>query len=278
MSKTPFSEEEFLKKYNKYDYDLLSVTTDIIIFSISHLNSDNYRKLGEKKCSVLLVKRNTYPYINKWCLPGGFIHINEDLETATKRILLDETNLKNIYLEQLYTFSSIDRDPRMRVLSSAYMTLINKDMIKEKLSDNTSWFNITIKETTKNSSETLLTFYLENDKENIEFSVMKILKEKTSNIYDYKVVKNENIAFDHAIVIATGLDRIKNKIEYTDILFNIMPKYFTLGQLQQVYEAILNKPLLSPDFRRTIKNKVEKTNKVQKGSGHRPSVLYKYKG
>ena len=166
----------------------------------------------------------------------------------------------------------------MRVLSSAYMTLINKDMIKEKLSDNTSWFNITVKETTKNSSETLLTFYLENDKENIEFSVMKILKEKTSNIYDYKVVKNENIAFDHAIVIATGLDRIKNKIEYTDILFNIMPKYFTLGQLQQVYEAILNKPLLSPDFRRTIKNKVEKTNKVQKGSGHRPSVLYKYKG
>ncbi len=278
MSKTSYSEEEFLKKYNKFDYDLLSVTTDIVIFSISHLNSDNYRKLGEKKCSVLLVKRNTHPYINKWCLPGGFIRINEDLESATKRILQDETNLKNIYLEQLYTFSGINRDPRMRVLSSAYITLINKDMIKEKLSDNTSWFDITVKETIKNSSETLLTFNLENEKENIKFSVMKILKEKTSNIYDYKVIENEDVAFDHAIVIATGLDRIKNKIEYTDIVFNIMPKYFTLGQLQQVYETILNKPLISPDFRRTIKNKVEKTNKVQKGAGHRPSTLYKYKG
>ena len=153
MSKTSYSEEEFLKKYNKFDYDLLSVTTDIVIFSISHLNSDNYRKLGEKKCSVLLVKRNTHPYINKWCLPGGFIRINEDLESATKRILQDETNLKNIYLEQLYTFSGINRDPRMRVLSSAYITLINKDMIKEKLSDNTSWFDITVTETIKNSSE-----------------------------------------------------------------------------------------------------------------------------
>lgn len=278
MSKTSYSEEEFLKKYNKFDYDLLSVTTDIVIFSISHLNSDNYRKLGEKKCSVLLVKRNTHPYINKWCLPGGFIRINEDLESATKRILQDETNLKNIYLEQLYTFSGINRDPRMRVLSSAYITLINKDMIKEKLSDNTSWFDITVTETIKNSSEILLTFNLENEKENIKFSVMKTLKEKTSNIYDYKVIENEDVAFDHAIVIATGLDRIKNKIEYTDIVFNIMPKYFTLGQLQQVYETILNKPLISPDFRRTIKNKVEKTNKVQKGAGHRPSALYKYKG
>ena len=278
MSKTSYSEEEFLKKYNKFDYDLLSVTTDIVIFSISHLNSDNYRKLGEKKCSVLLVKRNTHPYINKWCLPGGFIRINEDLESATKRILQDETNLKNIYLEQLYTFSGINRDPRMRVLSSAYITLINKDMIKEKLSDNTSWFDITVTETIKNSSEILLTFNLENEKENIKFSVMKTLKEKTSNIYDYKVIENEDVAFDHAIVIATGLDRIKNKIEYTDIVFNIMPKYFTLGQLQQVYETILNKPLISPDFRRTIKNKVEKTNKVQKGAGHRPSTLYKYKG
>ncbi len=278
MNKKYNSEEEFLKAYNKNDFDLLSITTDILIFSVSHLESENYRKLGEKKCSVLLVKRNTYPYKDKWCLPGGFINIDEELEDATKRILKNETNLKNIYLEQLYTFSGINRDPRMRVLSTAYMTLINKDIIKEKLANNTSWFDITYTEKPKNSTESILSFTLDNGKTSLSFEVLKIWKEKTSNIFEYKMINNDNIAFDHPLVISTGLDRIKNKIEYTDIVFNIMPKYFTLGQLQQVYETILGKDLLAPDFRRTIKNKVEKTDKVLTGAGHRPSALYKYKG
>ena len=278
MSKKNISEEEFLKSYNKNAFDLLSITTDIFILSVSYIDSDNYRKLGEKKCSVLLVKRKTHPFINKWCLPGGFIQINENLEEATKRILLNETNLKDIYLEQLYTFSNVDRDPRMRVLSTAYMTLINKDKIKDKLASNSSWFNISINEKEINSKETLLTFTLDNGKETLSFDILKTLKEKTSNIFDYKIINNDSLAFDHPLVIATGMDRIKNKLEYTDIAFNIMPKYFTLGQLQQVYETILGKNLIAPDFRRTIKDKVEKTDKVQTGAGHRPSALYKYKG
>ena len=278
MSKKNISEEEFLKSYNKNAFDLLSITTDIFILSVSYIDSDNYRKLGEKKCSVLLVKRKTHPFINKWCLPGGFIQINENLEEATKRILLNETNLKDIYLEQLYTFSNVDRDPRMRVLSTAYMTLINKDKIKDKLASNSSWFNISINEKEINSKETLLTFTLDNGKETLSFDILKTLKEKTSNIFDYKIINNDSLAFDHPLVIATGMDRIKNKLEYTDIAFNIMPKYVTLGQLQQVYETILGKNLIAPDFRRTIKDKVEKTDKVQTGAGHRPSALYKYKG
>ena len=278
MSKINISEEEFLKSYDKNAFDLLSITTDIFILSVSYIDSDNYRKLGEKKCSVLLVKRKTHPFINKWCLPGGFIQINENLEEATKRVLINETNLKDIYLEQLYTFSNVDRDPRMRVLSTAYMTLINKDKIKDKLASNSSWFNISINEKEINSKETLLTFTLDNGKETLYFDILKILKEKTSNIFDYKIINNDSLAFDHPLVIATGMDRIKNKLEYTDIAFNIMPKYFTLGQLQQVYETILGKNLIAPDFRRTIKDKVEKTDKVQTGAGHRPSALYKYKG
>ena len=278
MSKINISEEEFLKSYNKNAFDLLSITTDIFILSVSYIDSDNYRKLGEKKCSVLLVKRKTHPFINKWCLPGGFIQINENLEEATKRVLINETNLKDIYLEQLYTFSNVDRDPRMRVLSTAYMTLINKDKIKDKLASNSSWFNISINEKEINSKETLLTFTLDNGKETLYFDILKILKEKTSNIFDYKIINNDSLAFDHPLVIATGMDRIKNKLEYTDIAFNIMPKYFTLGQLQKVYETILGKNLIAPDFRRTIKDKVEKTDKVQTGAGHRPSALYKYKG
>ena len=85
------------------------------------------------------------------------------------------------------------------------------------------------------------------------------------------------IAFDHCLVIVYGLERLKNKIEYTDIAFNLMPEYFTLEELQQVYEIILNKKLIIPDFRRRIKDKVEINDKIKRIGGHRPSILYKYK-
>ena len=95
--------------------------------------------------------------------------------------------------------------------------------------------------------------------------------------YDFNIIKNDKLAFDHSLVIVSGIERLKNKIEYTDIVFNMMPKYFTLGELQQVYEVILGKKLLDPAFRRIIANKVEKTDKVQTGGGHRPSALFRYK-
>ena len=85
------------------------------------------------------------------------------------------------------------------------------------------------------------------------------------------------LAFDHAKVIVSGISRLKNKVSYTDIVFNMMPEDFTLGELQQVYEVILDKKLLDPAFRRIIKDKVVKTDKVKTGGGHRPSILFQYK-
>ena len=95
------SEEEFLKDYDSSMYEKLSMTTDILIFSVSDETQDNYRKLNKKHFSVLLVKRDNYPFKDKWCLPGGFIGIDEDIEDSAKRILANETNLHDIYLEQL---------------------------------------------------------------------------------------------------------------------------------------------------------------------------------
>ena len=80
----------------------------------------------------------------------------------------------------------------------------------------------------------------------------------------------------HADIIIYRWERLKNRIEYTNIVFNMMSEYFTLGELQQVYEVILNKMLLVPAFRRIIANKVIKTDKVKTGGGHRPSALFKY--
>ena len=95
--------------------------------------------------------------------------------------------------------------------------------------------------------------------------------------YKFEIAENDALAFDHPLVIWSGIERLKNKISYTDVVFNMMPELFALGDLQQVYEVILNKKLLDPAFRRIIADKVEKTEFVKTGAGHRPSVLFRYK-
>lgn len=271
-NKTYHSEEEFLKDYDSSKFEKLSMTADTLIFSVADEEVSNYRKLPEKKFSVLLVKRDNYPFKDKWCIPGGFVGIEETIDDAAKRVLEIETNLHDIYMEQLYTFGSVDRDPRMRVISTAYMALVDKNRLKDHLSSNASWFQMNILEDEKDIQVTL-----DNGIENFSILVEKVLKNSTSDRYEYVVKKNNHLAFDHAKVIVSGISRLKNKVGYTDIVFNMMPKYFTLGELQQVYEVILGKKLLDPAFRRIIKNKVEKTDKMQTGGGHRPSVLFQYK-
>lgn len=266
------SEEEFLKDYDPSKFDRLAVTTDILIFSISEEYEDNYRKLSNKHFSVLLVKRDNYPYKDKWCLPGGFIKVDEDIEDAPIRILKNETGISDIYLEQLYTYGGVDRDPRMRVISTSYMALIDKNRLRDKLKDNASWFNITKEEDKNNIYVTL-----DNGTDILKYTIKKTLKEKTTDRYKFTIEENTSLAFDHPLVITSGMERLKNKVSYTDVVFNMMPKYFTLGELQQVYEIILGKKLLDPAFRRIIKDKVEKTDKVKTGGGHRPSVLFTYK-
>lgn len=256
----------------KSQYANLALTADMLIFSVSKGNAKTCRNLSEKYFSILLVKRTTEPFKDKWCLPGGFVEKEETLDMAADRILAKETNLHNIYKEQLYTFGDLERDPRMRVISTSYMALIDKEQLKDNLSDNASWFNIHIEENEKS-----IEVVLDNSEEQIKYTLKKELINKTTNQYKYEIIENENMGFDHAKIIATGISRMKNKVQDTDIIFNMMPEYFTLGELQQIYEVILGKKLLDPAFRRIIADKVEKTDKLVKTGGHRPSVLYKYK-
>ena len=267
------SEEEFLQDYDSSKFEKLSLTTDILVLSVSSNDNSNYRKTDDKKMSVLLVKRDTYPFKDKWCLPGGFVGYNEDLDDAPKRILKSETNLDNIYLEQLYTFGSVNRDPRMRVISTSYMSLIDKNRLIKNINDKSSWFDVTLYE----EKDNIVTIVLDNNEETISFKIKKELREQTTDRYSFHIIENKSLAFDHPLVILSGLERLKNKLQYTDIVFNMMSEYFTLGELQKVYEVILGKKLLDPAFRRIIKNKVVKTDKIKTGEGHRPSYLFKYK-
>ena len=267
------SEEEFLKNYDSSIFEKLSMTADILILSVSSKDSNNYRKTDKKMMSVLLVKRDDYPYKDMWCLPGGFLDPKtETLEECAKRVLKRETNLEDIYLEQLFTFDSVNRDPRMRIVSTAYVALIDKDELKQEVK-NASWFDITLME----EKDGVIFLVLDNGEETISLQVNKVLRNKITDRYDYISKSKNMIAFDHDIVIVSGIEKIKEKVNSSDIVFNMMPEYFTLGDLQQVYEVLLGKKLLDCPFRRIIASKVEKTDKMKTGEGHRPSYLFRYK-
>ena len=273
MEKVYKTEKEFLKNYDPKAFDQLSMTADILLISVSSEEVNNYRKNSKKMMSVLLVKRDDFPLKGKWCLPGGFLNPKtETLEDCAKRVWKTETNLSNIYLEQLYTYDDINRDPRTRVVSNSYIALIDKNKLTEILNPNASWFDIVLLE----EKDSIVDITLDNGIETLTLSIKKTLKEMTTDRYSFHS-KHKALAFDHDLVVLAGLERLKNKINYTDIVFNMMPKYFTLGELQQVYEVILNKKLLDPAFRRIIKDKVVKTNKMKTGEGHRPSALFKYR-
>ena len=275
MKKEYKTEEEFLKDYDPKAFDQLSMTADIILISVSDQEQTNYRKTSKKMMSILLVKRDDFPYKGKWCLPGGFLNPKtETLEECAKNVLKRETNLSNIYLEQLYTYDGIDRDPRTRVVSTSYIALVDKNRLTDMINPNACWFDVVLLEEKNN----IVDITLDNGVDTIHLSIKKELREKTTDRYRFVSLKNDDLAFDHALVILAGIERLRNKLNYTDIVLNMMPEYFTLGELQQVYEVILNKKLLDPAFRRIIANKVVKTNKMKTGEGHRPSALFKYKG
>ncbi len=266
------NEIEFLLNYNSDDFEKISLISDVLIFSISDENEENYRKLGNKKLSVLLVKRDNYPFKNVWSLPGEFMKMNESSVETTKRIIEKYTSLSNIYVEQLYTFDDVNRDPRMRIVSTSYMALINRKKMENDLLVNSAWFDITYEKINDK-----IVVALNNGNDELSFVTSINSQNSISDTYEYVIEENNGIAFDHPLAIINGVMRLKNKTNYTDIIFNLMDEYFTLGDLQKVYELVLNKKLLDPAFRRIIAKKVVKTNKISSGKGHRPAVLFKYK-
>jgi len=249
----------------------IKYATDLLIFAIDDKKNDNCRELSKKKLSILLVKRKKEPFKNKWCLPGGFIFENETSLIGAKRILKKETNLEDFYLEQLKTFDDIDRDPRGRIISTAYISLVDKKMIKQTLSPEAKWFSLEIIEEQNN-----IKIVLTNDNECINISLLKNIINKKSNQYEYELI-NSDLAFDHGLIINDGINELRKKAKYSDIIFNMMPDKFTIGELKQVYEIILNKELINSAFRRVIAQKIEPTNEIIKNGGHRPAQYFKYK-
>lgn len=224
-------EQAFLRQYRPEEYASISITVDAIVFGVAKDTVDNYRKLDKQSLKILLVKREHYPYKAYYSLPGGFVGEKETFEDTLSRVLLDKTGLSDIYSEQLYTFGSVDRDPRMRIVSCAYISLI--DANKAQITG-AEWFS-------------------------------------------FEDACRMTLAFDHNRILEEAVNRLRGKINYTDIVFHMMPPEFTISQLQEVYELILGKKLLAAAFRRTISDKLEDTGKLTANAGHRPSRIFRYK-
>lgn len=203
-----------------------SVTVDLLVFTV--LDDD---------LKIILVKRGIDPFKNMWALPGGFVGINETLEEAAKRELFQETGVGDVYLEQLYTFGDVKRDPRTRVITVSYFALIPSENIK---------------------------LHATTDAKDAQW---------------FPVDKLPKVAFDHKKIIDYGIERLKSKIGYSNIVYGILPKRFRLSQLQKVYEIILGQKLDKRNFRKRMLSLglLRSTGKRELGGAHRPAMLYEFK-
>lgn len=214
-----------MKETDINQYEKPSVTVDIVIFTIQ----DNDLK-------ALLVKRDIEPFKGKWAIPGGFVRMHENLENAAKRELQEETGVKNVYLEQLYTFGEPKRDPRGRVITVSYMALVNPD-------------NLNLKASTDASDAQL-------------FSVRKLPR----------------LAFDHDKILTYALKRLRWKFEYTTVAFSLLPKEFTISQIQKIYEIVFDKTFDKRNFAKKILSlNILEERDIKRDVSHRPPRLYSLK-
>jgi 8-oxo-dGTP diphosphatase len=282
------SEHDFLKTYDPSQFERPSVTVDTLIFTISDEGAESYRRLSEKSLKLLMIKRGNHPYKGHWALPGGFVEMNENLEEAALRELKEETGLDKLFLEQLYTWGDVGRDPRTRIISTSYMALADSARLPVTAGDDAdaaAWFSVSYKliETQKIATqaghihESIFQLTLRNGEEAVSAKI-RTSRTVEGNYTDTKreIIEAQGLAFDHGKIIAYGVERLRSKIAYTDIAFHLMPERFTLTQLQKVYEVILDRELLKANFRRKIAPMVLETGSTVKDAGHRPSRLYRY--
>ena len=287
-NKQGLTEEQFLEAYDADKYKKPSVTVDMLIFTVTDQEKKSYRKLPEKVLKLLMIKRGDHPYIGRWALPGGFVNMDESMEEAALRELKEETNIDNIYMEQLYTWGDVGRDPRMRVISTSYMSLVDSGALDIKANDDADeakWFTVTCKLYQEQKTltekgyilERLYKLGLSNEDEELS-AIVKTVKKVEGKVTktQIEIIESGRLAFDHAKIIYYGIERLRSKIEYTDIAFNLMPELFTLTELQKVYEIILDTELLKANFRRKTADMVIETNEYTKDAGHRPSKLFRF--
>lgn len=260
------TEQEFLAAYKPGDYDRPSVTVDIMVI----------RMKEDLSCmQILLIKRKAHPEICKWALPGGFINIDESAYEAACRELKEETSLTGVYLEQLYTMSKPDRDPRMRIIDISYIALLpygyEQTAVAGDDAKDARWFDIDLSDGILKFSDNTVEIKYSLKSEKFKNGIITV-----ENFVPVSI-SSEALAFDHGQIVLEGLMRIKNKAEYTGIVYNLVPPEFTIPDLQQVYEVLIGKPVYPKAFRDKISDDIIPLNKTEKPiTGRRVASVYRY--
>lgn len=287
MKNNNIDEQEYLKQYNQGDYDRPSITTDIVVFTLKQEEKSNYRRVPKKFLSILLIKRGVHPYKGEWALPGGFVRMGETVEEAASRKLKEETGVSTVNLSQLHCFSEPKRDPRGWIISSSFMALAKEDLFFVNSgydAIDAQWFHVDYKRIAvntvdnKSGSVTSNKYRLELTHEDIELSAIievKVFISSKRHDIEYKILESEGIAFDHSKIIAYAINQLRDNLHISMLGFELMPEYFTLRDLQDAFEAISDKKLLTANFRRKISDYVIETDMFQEGLGHRPAKFYK---
>ncbi len=238
MSSTP-EERAFLDSYDPTAWERPSVAVDVAILTVA-----------EGQLWALLRPREAHPHRGLWALPGGFVGIDESLDDAAARVARDKAGLEGVFLEQLYTFGRPDRDPRMRIITVAYYALVPVARLAGV-----------------NGGAVLAPLDVPWPGEQggpVE-----------PRDHDDRLLE---LAFDHGEILGMAVQRIRGKLAYTDIGFELLPPAFTLRQLRLVHEAILGQPLNKDSFRRKLlaSGDLEPTGERQADVGHRPAALYRF--
>ena len=200
--------EEFLELYDPRKYETPSNTTDAVIFAYEGEKCDSIDGL-----KVLLVKRSNHPSIGYWALPGGFTNMRENLDETARRELEEETGVEGLVMEQLATYGDYDRDPRTRVITTAYMAVVPENAVKVQAGDDAAdaaWCEVRIKEMqshryklhVKNVSKSLDT----------EAEVVHTIRGDLVREEHFRVEKSGKIAVDHSAIIVQALLKLKKRL------------------------------------------------------------------
>ncbi len=238
---SPREEAEFLASYDAAAYPHPSVTVDVVLFSVSG---------GELR--TLVIRRADHPFKGAWALPGGFCGIDESLDAAAERVLRQKCSLSDLYLEQLATFGRPGRDPRTRVISVAYYALVD-----------------------------IARFHEHERSAGAEVGRVVVPWQGEAGGMAHVVDANNEplpLAFDHEEILGAAVKRIRGKLNYTPIGFQLLGERFTLLELQQVHETVLGHALNKDSFRRRMlaSGELRATGHMQSGVDHRPAELYRF--
>jgi 8-oxo-dGTP diphosphatase len=209
----------------EYEYPRAALAVDCVVFG-----------LDESDLKVLLIQRRIPPFQHAWALPGGFVRLDETVEDAARRELSEEAGVTEVFLEQLYTFSGLDRDPRERVITVAHYALA-------KLSDHRI----------RAATDAMGVGW---------FSLDDLPK----------------LAFDHSTIVTAAHERLRGKVRYAPVGFELLPPRFSLTQLQRLYEIILGTDLDKRNFRKKILSMdlLVETDEYEQGVRHRAARLYRF--